>query len=333
MGHAMPSEPQFESKRRAWPVKELLLLACAMGVVYAALLLRNESAATEQAFAFPTLHNHVVSRIELLDGHVGVQLRREGNQWLVDTLQTAAALQPPNERVADTRRVEQLVGALRSLRVGAVVTREAQEGRLFGFDHGAPRVALYDASQRELAVVHIGKPGPEYFSRYIRIGRDVAVYVVPYDLLAHMPMQVAAWADLRIWDLDPDDIVRVSVDTRTQSFTLEKQENGRFLLRDPYLDTQLSVERIRPWLQALATLQANAHLTSDYERAEAWSTLQLEVASGKIWEARFQPGREGGVLARVSGGKSAYLVPTAYEDLLHMPWEDFVESSQYLVAQ
>ena len=106
--------------------------------------------------------------------------------------------------------------------------------QLFEVSEGkAIEVIAYGPDDQELAVLFIGKAGPDFFSTYIRKKDSDDVYLYEQFLKGSFDRQAENWRDRTMFDFNSEEVVRLKIATKDETIALQKGENNLWQLQEP----------------------------------------------------------------------------------------------------
>ncbi|MBI4238999.1 MAG: DUF4340 domain-containing protein [Deltaproteobacteria bacterium] len=222
---------------------------------------------------FAGLQSEQIARIEIEQLLDGVQLVRDGTQWMIRPLTstlkasvTEAEAQPTADAPetvsaapaspADATLIASALETLTKLEVGGVASRNPDAHDKLQVGKLALQVRAFDAAGKALASLRIGGQGPDFLSSYVRAGDAPNVYLVRQQLRSHFPTRLAPWRDKVIWKLDPDLITSVQLDRKTGNLAIAKQPDGLFARSDVATPTPLDAAKLREWFSGWTGLNA-----------------------------------------------------------------------------
>lgn len=186
--------------------RSFLYLLGAIALAAGSLLLerpdRSPDAATATRRFFAELAPAKVARIQverLLDG---VELRRAGDTWSVQSFETPLRKQvtsaesvPHDDRTttADGVKVGDALAALQQLTTTSLVSTNPEQQVKYQVNQLGLQVRAFDADGALLASIVVGKQGPDFFSTYVRKNDEAKVYLTRESLAARFPTAIEYW--------------------------------------------------------------------------------------------------------------------------------------------
>lgn len=278
----------------------LAALVAAFGIYFLERPDQSRSAQSALQRPFARVRADAIARLEIEQMTDGVAVVRDGERWIVRSrtpalqaqLDAAAAqAQGKSAPVADAAPSEgaenfsvdatlltQALTQLTSLAIGNPVSRNPEHHNTLQVGTLALCVRALDADGKTLALIALGKSGPDYFSNYVRVGDDNEVYLVPDGVRGSFPARVNSWRDKQLWALDADTQIRsiAIVDGKGPTLALHKDAAGNFLV-DEQPGAALDRAKLGAWLQQWTKLSA-----VDFPDGVTRKQAGLETPTGSV---------------------------------------------------
>lgn len=118
----------------------------------------------------PYAHSAKAARLSLTFGAQHVELKKNGNEWMVET--------SSGSRPAEPSRVENTLSLLAGVDIGHVLSESPETAALFEVNEaGGTRVTMTNASGKIVADGIFGKQSPDFSHFYFRYPNRPAVYL------------------------------------------------------------------------------------------------------------------------------------------------------------
>ena len=237
-----------------------------------------------------------------------VRLERSGDGWSVA---------PPDTSVtypANAQSVNQLLGTVPSLQVGAVATRQPDKHPQYGVDSTGTRITMLGDSDQELGELIVGRTrirrpesggqrrNPMQRQRrpgtpitYVRTPDRPDVYSIEQSLRSLTSRSVEGWRDKTVWALDRSQIQRIDFRyPADSSFTMERAtRSDTSAAPDAWVSAgdTLSRGETSSLLRTLASLRADgfAENMSKENLGEAPFTIGIELSDGSRRTVQLRP--------------------------------------------
>lgn len=288
---------------------------------------------------FPGFVPQQVARIELEHLLDAVALRRDGDRWTVQAVDSAlgqqiranekdpAAVPTPDATAlsADAPRIGDMLTQVEQLTVGAVASRSAAQHFKLQVNEMGIQARFYDAGNHLLAHLLVGKQGPDLLSSFVRRHDAKEVYLVGQNLAGAFPANVTQWRDRTVWAIAPDTIQRVAIERRNGSFAIDKQPDGHFVVDATTDSTPLDPDKLRDWFERWTDLRAvefpeQVDLEkSGLPKAATRLTVQLQDGTKKTLLVGNDAPR-GFPYGQLAGSTDIYLLPTAIRTAVQADW-------------
>lgn len=229
-------------------------------IVFAGLILIverpfNDKATQRKAQArqfFPGLDVHTVSQIQIMRGgsdQAMVTITKRDDTWVI--------LEGETEYPADQRQVTEAIDKLRQLKKVNLASRREDKHDIFEVTEArALAVTLLDSNDKETAHLFIGKPGPDFFSTYIRKAGSNEVYLSEEFLKGVYDREPRVWRDKTLFDFKPDDVHEVRIKAGGQMVLLSKDTRGNWHLEKP-ISSLADSKEVEQLLNILSALKAS----------------------------------------------------------------------------
>lgn len=197
----------------------------------------------KDGYFLPGFDSKNISRIEVEQLLDGVDLKRDGNAWLVadritplkkELLQKEGRSEPEQRwHLADHTRVTSALGSFGGLGDGILVSDNVEKQPLYQLDRGGVLVKGFDAGGKEVLAVVVGKSGPDFTSTYIRRMNDDRVFLVHRPLMGTFSAIADDWRERKLWAMDPNDIASIEVAGPKGSWRMERNTDKVWTVTTP----------------------------------------------------------------------------------------------------
>jgi hypothetical protein len=237
-----------------------------------------------------------------------VRLERSNNGWSVT---------PPDTSVtypANAQSVNQLLGTLPSLQVGAVATRRPDKHPQYGVDSTGTTITMLGDGDQALGQLIVGRTrirrpqsggqrrNPMQRRRrrgthitYVRTPDRPDVYSIEQSLRSLTSRSIEGWRDKTVWALDRSQIQRIDFRyPADSSFTIERvSQSDTSAAPDAWISAgdTLSRGEASSLLRTLSSLRADgfAENMSNEDLGEAPYTIGIELADGSRRTVQLRP--------------------------------------------
>lgn len=284
---------------------------------------------------FPEYDAKRITRMEVGQLLSGVELRRDGEGWMVSSMMTPMQKELMEEEGkeipgeddrryrADRTRVGVALGVFGDMWRGIVVSTNPDRQALYHVNDAIGlHVRLYEGDRKVVDVV-VGKQSPDFGSNYIRVGDSNEVMLTDRVITGQFPVTVADWRDHTIWRVNPAKVKEVEVSRPKGSFELEK-DGGKWKLED-HESAQLDEEAVDRFISRIALLRAsgfasNGDPRSKFKRPE--TALKMELEDDREFEIEFGGSNNlNQTYARVKGDDQVYLIKNV-DSIIPKDWKN-----------
>lgn len=293
----------------------IILLLAAIAIAIAVIIIDNPMRSRVDDVAdgtfSPGFDADEVERVQITQLISGVELKRDGERWLVselvtpikDELLSKEGRERPEQRWfrADRGRVVSALGTFGGLPEGVVVSTNSEKRPLYHVETTGLRVKLIGKDGEIVEDVIVGKNGPDLASNYVRRPDADEVYLVSRPITGVFSPSALDWRERKLWMLKPADIATVSVSSKEGSFEAKRGEDG--------FDGIAS---------ALAHVFAEGFPRDpDIEPGDEFATLRIEYKGGDPLTLRiYDVEDDGRYPARLEGVEETYLLTKEFVDSL-----------------
>lgn len=215
--------------------------------------------------------------ITIRKGDDEVIVVRTGDGWM---------LRHPVEAEVDTATRSRLLAGLKNLEVESLVSSRSDAYDRYQVD--SSQATYLSLEGDEPVELYVGKTGPDFQSRYIRIGGDDRVF-----LASGVPTAQASvdrWREKALWNYPKESITSVSVTTPESAYELNSAGEGWTLEHDGETSPADSA-KVDRYLGRLASVRADGFLLDLQAAALADSvthTVEVRRIDGSVSGLRIQ---------------------------------------------
>ncbi len=152
---------------------------------------------------------------------VKIEVQRPGKSVILENVGGKWMITSPVHYGADGQAVAQVIGGVRRLKVGSLVSSNPDKQRLFQVDSTGSKLTLTDRSGKSTSLI-VGKIGPSYSEVYLRLADSKDVYLGEGLNSVVIKQELKDWRDKTIFTTNSDSIKRIAIAHRTKNFVLER---------------------------------------------------------------------------------------------------------------
>jgi hypothetical protein len=208
--------------------KTTLLLAAVLVVLAGIAVLsqnaRKRSFESAGGAIFPEFNSGKAEAISIEGKNKPVELRKQGNGWVVAT---------EGSHEADPKAVKGILDAMDKFTTATLVSTTPEKQSSFQVDSTGIPVRI-DQGGKAVAQFIVGKPGPDYMSTYVRPQGQNRVYQVPVYLRSLVDKGSETWRNQVMLDVTPSDVASYTTRNSKETVTLEKDASGTWKMTAPF---------------------------------------------------------------------------------------------------
>lgn len=168
------------------------------------------------------IQRETVSGIELELIGEAVRLKKKGNTWVLSDY---------GNFPANPTYVNMLLDTLSTTPQGDIITDDVSQHAQFDLAGRARVIKLFDAQEREIHRLYVGKHHKTYRATYVRLRDDPVVRFVTADLIPVISRPT--WADRWLWRVPASAITRIHAEPWFHGFQLEQTGPALWQWVDP----------------------------------------------------------------------------------------------------
>ncbi len=231
--------------------KRILLLVGTLALLLLAAWLSGFFGGTSSTVETPdlALAPDDVSTITIRKGsEIIVVARSNDGTWL---------LEMPVVADVDTATRASLINSLNDIRIESLVSSRADRHEKFQVDSAQATYLRLDGHGS--VEIYIGKMGPDFQSRYIRLGDDERVFLATG--IPAIEPNIDRWRDKLLWSYPKGSVATVSVRTPESTFRLVHGKAGEgWTLEQGGASSQADSSKVDRYLNRLETVKADGFL-------------------------------------------------------------------------
>lgn len=260
-------------------IKQLLgLLAILIALVAVVLILENPFAKDERTKKietaeklFPNFNAENVNKIELIANSETTTLEKNGDQWLVASMENYPADQDGVtkilEKVADLKAIDR-------------ISKNPDKQIEFEVDSSGVEAKFYSSNDL-IADLFIGKTTPSFLDSYVRSANSDHVYIGKGLNKSDFDKGSRSWRNRKIFDFDKNSITEVKITEKDQDeIILNKSDDGKWQISAP-IESPAKVDVIDQIANSLSSIEADDFVENSEFESIALITATLNDGSKK----------------------------------------------------
>ncbi len=164
-------------------------------------------------------------------------------------------LERPVAAAVDTTTSQAFLSGLKNIHIESLVSSRSDRHAKFQVDSAQATYLRLDGL--ETVEIYIGKTGPDFQSRYIRLGNDDRVFLATG--VPRAEPNLDRWRDKLLWSHPKETIAEVSVTTPESTFRLVSAETGWTVEREG-TSSPADSAKVERYLDRLTTVKADGFL-------------------------------------------------------------------------
>lgn len=183
---------------------------------------------------------------------------RKGSETIVASLSDDGTwhLEEPVQSDVDTTTSSSLINRLGDIEIESLVSSRPERHSKFLVDSAQATYLRLDGPQP--LEIYIGKTGPDFESRYVRLGNDDRVFLATGIPAAEPSLD--RWKDKLIWSYPKESIKTVAVTTPESSYRLVSGEPGGWAMERDGSMARTDSLKVQRYLDRLGTVKADGFL-------------------------------------------------------------------------
>lgn len=225
------------------------------------------------------------------------KIEKKDNHWQVENFAT------------DEKVVTNCLDLLLGLKKETLISENEAKFSKYDIGDQSPKIKLA-ASDKVLATVVIGKPGPTYGTNYFQIEGGDKIWLSGENLAT--ACQPPEWREMTIFSFDAQKVKAYQLQESGSSYTLKKNSDKWELDGQP--DEKIKTDKINSTLSAIANLKAKDLLWTDKETAKfsTATTVTVTLDDDKKYTLQISPplttAKDSDFKARGEDDKLLYLI-------------------------
>ena len=195
---------------------------------------------------FPDFKRESVTRVEITASGETTTLVKEGDQWLVASM---------DNYPADQEAVDEMFDKVAGFKTVDLASTNPEKQSVFQVDSSGAEAKLSDANDNILAHLFVGKTTPGVFSSYIRAADSNNVYTGEGYLKATFDKGHRTWKDRTIFNFNKGDVTHLTIKSEEEEIELQLDAEGRWQMLKPVASAvnQTEIDSLLDKLSALET--------------------------------------------------------------------------------
>jgi hypothetical protein len=231
--------------------KQIRTLALVLGVLaILAVLVERPWAGSKSkgggSLLYPSYRSEAIDRIYVVNRQDTVNLARRDQLWIIDG---------SHPLPADTASVHRALESVAKFKTSQLASKNVSKFGVFEVDSTGAQVKLYAGSDQPAIELILGKATPEG-GTYIRPAGKDQVYSSPDRVRSLFARNSRAWQDRKMFDLEPNEMSKLTVEHGDSTFVFEKNAEGKWSLVKPD-SFEVKQEEVDPLLRGICKLTAN----------------------------------------------------------------------------
>ncbi len=173
---------------------------------------------------FPDFKRENVTRIEITASGETTTLVKEGDQWLVASM---------DNYPADQEAIDEMFDKVAGFKTVDLVSTNPDKQSVFQVASSGAEAKLSDANDNLLAHLFVGKTTPGVFSSYIRAADSDNVYTGEGYLKATFDKEYRTWKDRTIFNFNKGAATHLSIKSEEEDIELQLDAEGKWQMLKP----------------------------------------------------------------------------------------------------
>lgn len=285
--------------------KQILILLGILVVLFIAVLISKNPFSkyekeSEIQSLFANFDKNNVAKIEISKSDRTTVLTKNGDKWLVETMDNYSA---------DQEEVKKLLDKVSEFNTDQLISKNPEKQSVFEVDDSSGIEAkLSDSDGEVLAHFFVGKSGPDFMSAYVRKAESDKVYLMDGYLSSIFDKGERGWRDRTIFAFNKGNITQLTIESQGEKVVLPKDEKGNWIIIEPE-SAKAKSEEVDKIVDTLSKLSA-----SDFAEKKELSEYGLDEPKSKISAML----NDGSIKTLLVGNKdnSKYYVKRADSDIV-----------------
>jgi len=152
---------------------------------------------------------------------VKLEIERPGKALTLENVAGKWRITSPGNYLADASSVTRLIGSVKALKVGSLISSNPDKQHLYQVDTTGTKLTITERSGKSLCLI-IGKTGPSYSENYFRLVDANDVYLGEGLATWMLNQEVKDWRDKVIFTAPSDSIKQLTVSYRKKTVVLQR---------------------------------------------------------------------------------------------------------------
>ena len=206
----------------------------------------DEKRAEEAKPLFPDFSIEKVSKIEIIAKGETTVLAKQNDQWVVATME---------DYPADSNGVKDLLEKVAEFDNSRHVSDNPKNRAEYQVDSSGVEAKLFDAEDKTLAHLFVGKNTPGIFNSYVRVADSNDVYVGKGYLQSTFDKGERTWKDRTIFKFEKGNVTSIDIVSPEETIEIRLDSENKWQLLQPNAAAanQTEVENLLSYLSELKT--------------------------------------------------------------------------------
>ncbi|MCD6508578.1 DUF4340 domain-containing protein [Candidatus Poribacteria bacterium] len=246
----------------------VLLIILAFLVIIALVMERpfGKGEKKKEEALFPRFDRAQVEKVEITENGETVELKREGDEWIVPTAKGYPA---------DETAVDKMFDEMDEMTTKELISENPDKHPKFKVNEDGIEVKMLGKNDKTLAHFFVGKMGPDFISTYVRRADSKKVYLIPRTLRPVFGKGKTGWCDKEVLSFNVDDVSEVEIEDSGSSISLKKTDKGWEMTKPE--KAEADKDAVEGILRTLSNFKAD-----DVEIKKSESECGLDVPSSKV---------------------------------------------------
>jgi len=246
----------------------VLLIILALLVIIALIMERpfGKGEGKKEEVLFPGFDRAQVEKVEITENGETVELKREGDEWVVSTARGYPA---------DGTAVDRMFDEMDEMTTKELISENPDKHPKFKVNEDGIEVKMLGKNDKTLAHFFVGKMGPDYISTYVRRADSKKVYLIPRTLRPVFGKGKTGWCDKKVVSFNVDDVSEIELEDSGALISLKRTEKGWEMTKPQ--KAEADKEAVEEILRTLSNFRAD-----DVEIKKSEIECGLDVPSSRV---------------------------------------------------
>lgn len=216
---------------------------------------------------FANFDKNDIAKIELTKEDKTTVLTKNGDKWLVETM---------DNYPADQEEVKKLLDKVSEFKTEQLISQNPEKQSKFEVDSSGIEAKLSDLNGKALAHFFVGKSGPSFMSSYVRKTDSDKVYLMDGYLKSIFDKGERGWRDRAIFAFNKGNITQMTIESEDEKVVIPKNKKGNWVIIKPEA-AEAKKEEVDKVADTLSKLEA-----SDFAEKKKPKEYGLDEPKSKI---------------------------------------------------